>query len=186
MVSVTEPRQRGLRPVEALPLMAAPTEGGGCPSGHGANRNPDRQSGRTGRGNDANRPVSLGQQAGLHRIAVLDHVRSPDDRQLAPACPIDAAIGTKHGLEPLFVERHIGLGVAQELLQLRALVGQYLTGRPELALHQHVEEFVLQVARLGHGRTRADLSRGRKPGAWGRRSRPQAHGSAGGSVRLRA
>ena len=109
-----------------------------------------------------------------HLRAVFGQVLSFHDRDLAPSVPIHRAVAGEDHIEPAFVERHVGAGMPEQLLELAALVIDQLLRGPVLALEQHIVELVHQIVRGGHG------------SFWGQsrtlgnmRSAPRSRGSVG-------
>ena len=63
---------------------------------------------RSARGDaDRRRSVRVGQLSSQHRVALLDEILPPYNRNLVPPIPIDITVGLEHRIEAMLVERHL-------------------------------------------------------------------------------
>ena len=90
-------------------------------------------------------PCAFGQLSSQHRVALLDEILPPYNRNLVPPIPIDITVGLEHRIEAMLVERHLVPRMPKELAQLTALVAAQRIGRPPLTGHQHIEKLVRQA-----------------------------------------
>ena len=143
---------RGIRgrPIQIVPALRPPAIGVAGEEGEPVAGDLHRLACRTRTRDGAGLAMSSRHGHRQHGGAVGTHIVPGDDRDFLPSVPIDIPRWREHRVQSSLVERHIGAGVPQQLGQLAALIRHHGLGEPILALHQHVVEFVLQVALFAH------------------------------------
>src|SRR6185295_8457008 len=81
-----------------------------------------------------------------HFLALVADVSTSHYWNFMPASPINVTVGTKNRVKTCLVKWHVGSSVLKQLPKLMTLISQHLFGRPILAFHQRVEDFLVHFA----------------------------------------